>query len=115
MGTKVIKTTSEETIRVCDRCDKQIDSWRSCKICQREVGHCCSKLVLVYAPGQTAVIDRGFYVCKDCDEAGKDVPATSFTDLIRDKVKEADAYVLDVLERWREWAKLRREKKGGAT
>ena len=112
MGTKVI--TSEQTIYVCDRCNKQIRYWWvSCRICKRDIGPCCFERCDV-GSCSSVLIDPIFHVCKDCDEAGKDVPATSFTDLIRDKVKEADAYVLAVLERWREWAKLR-EKKGGAT
>ena len=110
MGTKVIKTTSEQTIYVCDRCDKQIDARRSCKICQREVGYCCSQLAQVYDSGQQESLDLRFYVCKDCDEAGRDVHGRPYIDLIRDKVKEADACVLS----WRARAKLRRDK-GDAT
>lgn len=114
VGTKTIKTTRSLVVHVCDRCDRHLDSWRSCKICHREVGYCCSSLMLAYDPGQQGAFDLGFYVCKDCEEAGKDVAGTPYIDLIRDKVKAADAYVLAVLEWWSEWAKERREK-GGAT
>ncbi len=111
MGTKTIATTTERTIHVCDRCAKQIDSYRNCLICRREVGFCCSKLVLGYhnEPGH---YDFSFHVCKDCDEAGRDVCGVPFIDSIRDKAKECDAYMVKVFADWKACAKERRERKG---
>lgn len=112
VGTKTITTT--RTVHVCDCCDEQIVTWQSCKICDRDIGDCCLRRFFAHSPNPRLALSVGFYACKDCEEAGQDVAGTPFIDLIRDKVKEADAYVLGVLERWRTWAKERREK-GGAT
>lgn len=113
MGTKMVTTTTERTVHVCDRCARQIDSRQNCFVCRREVGYCCSTLVrgCYNEPGH---YDLTFQVCKDCDEAGRDVCGTPFVERIRDKAQECDLYVADQFERWKAWAEERRERKGDA-
>lgn len=112
VGTKSIKQTTERVVHICDRCAKQIDSWRNCTICRIEAGYCCSKLMLGYH-NEPGYYDLAFFICKDCEEAGRDVCGVPLIGSIRDKTRECDEYTKGIIERWKEWAKERAEKAKG--
>lgn len=106
MGTKTVTTT--KTVRTCDGCGREIDHAQTCQICRRECCYSCRSFICLH-DGSPGLIDVGFNVCSDCKVAGEDVCGVAYRDLMRAAVKEADAVLMKLLTRWREWAKEREE------
>ena len=96
---------------VCDRCEKAMDSPRTCTVCKRDCCYFCAGSERFYRDLEAQrILDPCGTVCKVCMDAGAHVVGEPFVETIRDVVIEADMKIDALLGRWRAWAK---EREGG--
>ncbi len=103
MGKREVTQTTRRTVLTCDLCDREVDSYRGCAVCRRQVGYCCSRQEFFGTGGADTLIEFPLHVCKDCYANDTD------RDRIAAAVGECNQRIRAVLDQWRAWADLRRK------
>lgn len=107
MGTKTIKVSKPVVVPVCDICGRQghaNDSLRRCYICRAEGCWSCH-VGVQFQEREAHFVELFLPICKPCIAAGENVCGESFQSLVKAVMKDADAKLVELFERWGAWAK----------